>query len=145
MHSQTNRNTACRGTVAPFNLYTKCVGSPGIKTQPHARLPPSFLYMDACLTSQLNVALIRKLPGSLMCLNYYSMLLSMDVFTTRNRQTSGRLVQELNVCTVHVSDSEQSKRKSLHLHVQLHWGSKGSTNPSPIKTTRSSISLKLLM
>ena len=40
------------------------------------------------LTSQLKVALIRKL--------------SVGICTTRHRQTSGRLVQELNVNTVHL-------------------------------------------
>ena len=36
---------------------------PGHNTRPYARLPPSFLSMDAWITSQLNVALIRKLLG----------------------------------------------------------------------------------
>ena len=40
-------------------------------TQPHNRLPPSFLCMDAWMTSQLNVALNCKLHGSLMCLAYF--------------------------------------------------------------------------
>ena len=39
--------------------------------RPHARLPPSFLGMDAWMTSQLNVALIHKLRASLMCLVYF--------------------------------------------------------------------------
>ena len=37
----------------------------------HARLPRSFLGMDAWITSQLNVALIFKLRGSFMCLAYF--------------------------------------------------------------------------
>ena len=47
----------------------------------------------------LNVTLIRKLRGSLMCLSYFIDMLSMGVCTTRQCQTSGRLVHGLNVCT----------------------------------------------
>ena len=36
----------------------KRLGSPGII---HAQLPPNLLDMDACITSQLNTALIRQL------------------------------------------------------------------------------------
>ena len=57
-------------------------------TRPHVRLPPSFLAMDACMTSQLNVALIRKLLWSLMCLAYFFDILSRGV--CRHWQTSGR-------------------------------------------------------
>ena len=49
---------------------------------------------------QLNVALVRKLRGSLKCLAYFLDMSFMVVCTTRHWQTSGRLVQELNVCTV---------------------------------------------
>ena len=35
-----------------------------------------------------------------MCLAYLFYMLSMDVCTTKHWQMSGRLVQELNVCTV---------------------------------------------
>ena len=45
-------------------------GQPGHNTRSHARLPPSFMGMDALMTSQLNVALNRKLLGSFMCLAY---------------------------------------------------------------------------
>ena len=50
----------------------------------------------------MNVALIRKLRGALMCLAYIFDILSWGVCKTRHSQTSGRLVQELNACTVHV-------------------------------------------
>ena len=53
------------------------------------------------MTYQLNVALICKLSGSLMYLAYFICMLSTGVCTPRHRQTSGRLVQELNVCTVY--------------------------------------------
>ena len=52
------------------------------------------------MTSQLNVALIRKLRVSLVCLAYSLHII--NVFKqTGHWQMSGRLVQELNnVCTV---------------------------------------------
>ena len=43
----------------------------GHNTRPHTRLPQRFLGMDALVTSQLNVGLICKLRGSLMCLAYF--------------------------------------------------------------------------
>ena len=75
-------------------------GQTGHITRPHARFSPSFLGMNAWITSQLNVALFFKLRGLLACLPYYFDMLSVGVCTTRHCQTSGRLVQELNVCTV---------------------------------------------
>ena len=54
------------------------------------------------MTSQLNVVLIRKLLGSLLCLAYSFDMLCMRDSTTSHWQTSGRLVQELNACTVYV-------------------------------------------
>ena len=56
--------------------------------------------MDAWMTSQVNVALIRKLLWSLICLAYIFDLLSRGVCTTIHWQTSSQLLQELNVCTV---------------------------------------------
>ena len=53
------------------------------------------------MTSQLNVALIRKLRELLISLAYF-LTLSVGVCTTRHCQTSGRLLQELNHCTVHI-------------------------------------------
>ena len=74
-------------------------GQLGHWTRPHTRLPSSFLGMDAGMTSQLKVASICKLHGSLICLAYF-LTSSLGVCTIRHWQTSGRLVQELNVCTV---------------------------------------------
>ena len=71
-------------------------GQPGHSTRLHAQFPPSFLDMDACTTSQLNVALVRKL----LCAWLIFDTLSISVCTTRHWQTSGKLVQEVNVCTV---------------------------------------------
>ena len=54
------------------------------------------------MTSKLNVALTCRLGESLMYLAYFIGMLSTGVCIPRHRQTSGRLVQELNVSTVHV-------------------------------------------
>ena len=82
--------------MSAFNSCTKCVGSPGII---HNRIPGHGCDHRS-LTSQLNIALIRILFGSLTCLAYFFDMLSMGVCATRHWQMSGRLVQELNVCTV---------------------------------------------
>ena len=75
-------------------------GQTGHNTRPYARLPSRILGMDAWTTSQLNVALVSKLRGPLMCLAYFFDMLSMVVCTTRHSETSGRLVKDLNACTV---------------------------------------------
>ena len=83
-----------------FNSCTKCVGSPGVI---HDRMaichpvPTAWMYG---LPQKMNGALIRKPRWSLVYLVYFVNMLSMCVCTTMYCQTSGRLVQELNVCTV---------------------------------------------
>ena len=79
-------------------------GQAGHNTQPHARSPSSFLGKDAWMTSQLKVAFIHKLRGSSMCMAHFSDMLSIGVCRTRHFKTSGRLVQELNICTVATND-----------------------------------------
>ena len=69
-------------------------GQTGYNTRRHARLPSSFLGMDVWITSQLNIAFIRRLCDMLGLL---LLTLSMDIRTTIQWQTFGRLVQELNV------------------------------------------------
>ena len=59
--------------------------------------------MDTGMTLQLTVALICELSVSLLCLAYFFDMLYIVVCTTRHRQTSGQLVQELDVCTVYVA------------------------------------------
>ena len=54
-------------TVSTFNSCTKCVCNPGVI---HDRTPGCHPVSWAWMTSQLNVSLIRKLRGSLMCLAY---------------------------------------------------------------------------
>ena len=77
----------------------------GHNKRPHDRMPTSFLGMDAWMTSQLDVAFIRKLHGSLISLADFFDLLFMGVCTTTYWQTSGRLVQELNACTAKVNNN----------------------------------------
>ena len=48
------------GTVPTFNSYTKCMGSPGII---HVCMPDWYPVSYAWMTSQLNVAVNRKLHG----------------------------------------------------------------------------------
>ena len=91
--------------VTAFNSFQHYMpGKPGHHTRPHALLPPSSLGMDAWTTIQMKVALIHKLRWPLLCLAYFDML-SMCACTTRHWQTSGRLVQESNVCTVAIKCS----------------------------------------
>ena len=59
-----------------FNSYIKCLGIPGII---HDRTPDH----HQCMTSQLNVALLHKLRGSLMFVAHYFDILSMGVCITR--------------------------------------------------------------
>ena len=89
-------------TVPTFNSCTKCVGSRDII---HDRTPDCTQFSEyGChhksQTLQLNVALIRKLRGSLLCLVYFVDFLYIGVCKTMHWETSGRLVQELNICTV---------------------------------------------
>ena len=88
-------------TVPTFNFCTtKCVGSPG---RIRDRTPDCHLNSWAWMTSQLKVAMSRKLRGPSMCFAYICDMISMGVSTTRHGQTSSRLVQELSIRTVHVS------------------------------------------
>ena len=69
------------------------------------------------MTTQLNIALIRKLRVILMCFAYFFEMIFMGVCTTM--QASARLVQKLNVCTVfakcfHVPVGEI---QGFHLHM----------------------------
>ena len=49
------------------------------------------------LVQELNVGIVR---GALTCLAYFLNMLSIGVSTTGHWQTSGRLLQESDVCTV---------------------------------------------
>ena len=83
-------------TVTPCHSCTKCVGSP-ILICPVATQFPGHECMDDLTTE-------RSFGSQATWVIYVSFLffdmLSMGVCTTRHWHTSGRLVQELNVCTV---------------------------------------------
>ena len=66
----------------------------------HARLFATHLGMDARMNSQLNVAFIHKLRGLLMCLASFLTCYPWVFVQPGTGQMSGRLVQELTVCTV---------------------------------------------
>ena len=70
----------------------------GHRTRPHTRLP---LISRAWMRPQdyHNRTLIRPLRGVIDVHGFFNML-SIGVCTTRHWQMSGRLVQELNACTV---------------------------------------------
>ena len=74
-------------------------GQPRYNIRPHACLPPSLLAINAWMTSQLTVALNHK---ATWVIDAYGLFLTFPVgaCTTWPWQTSGGLVQELNVCTV---------------------------------------------
>ena len=55
-----------------------------------------------------------------MCLTYCFDMLAMGVFTTMHRQTSGRLVQELNNCIVLVSVLLLYKTQKLQEGILLY-------------------------
>ena len=73
-------------------------GKPGLNKRPHARLPFSFLDMNALMTSTEHS--FESQATLVIYVAYFSDKLSMGVCTTRHLQTSGRPVQELNVCSV---------------------------------------------
>ena len=99
IHIQLNFLTDTLLTVLTFNSCTKCVGSPEII---HDRMPDRHLVFWAWMTPQLNVALDSHSTWVIDVLGLCFDMLSMVVCTTRHWQTPGRLVQELNVCTVHI-------------------------------------------
>ena len=66
-------------------------------TQPHSRLPLSCLCMDDLTTERI---FDSQSTWVIDVLGYF-LTLSMGVCITRHWQTSGRLVQELNVSTVY--------------------------------------------
>ena len=80
-------------------------GQPEHDTRPHASLSHSFLDMDAWMTSQLNVALIRKLRGSLVCLAYF---LTFYPYVFATPGTSRRPVDWCNIlmCVLYMKASQ---------------------------------------
>ena len=75
-------------------------GPPSHNTRSHAQMPPSFLGKDTWMTSQLKMALLHKATWVIDVLSLFFDMSSVGVCTTKPHKTSGRLLQELNVCTV---------------------------------------------
>ena len=71
-------------------------GHSGHNTRPHSRLPLSCMCMDDPTTERIFDSQATWVIDVL----WYFLTLSMGVCTTRHWQTSGRLVQELNVCNI---------------------------------------------
>ena len=119
--------TTC--TVPTFNYCTKCMGMTGII---HDLTPDchsvSKAWISACMTSQLRVALIRKIRDSSICLAYSFDMLSMGLCTTRHYQTSGRLVQELNVCIVLQANGISESRYKCHMIMKMYLKKRASTS-----------------
>ena len=83
-------------------------GQPSHNTQLHARLPLSFHECMDYLTTEHSFD--SQDTWVIDVLGLFDML-SMCVYTTRHWQTSGRLVQALNVCTVYCSSLPLEKVK----------------------------------
>ena len=58
-------------TVSTFNSCTECAGSSAMLNDRMPNFYPVFLGMDVWMTLWMNVALIRKLHVSLMCLDCF--------------------------------------------------------------------------
>ena len=89
-------------TVTIFNSCTKCVCRPGIihDCTPDCDLVSwawNFCMYDLTTLRRFHLQATSVIGGA----GLFFEMLSMCVCTTRRQQTSGRLVQELNVCTVH--------------------------------------------
>ena len=88
-----------RGAVPTFNSCTKCLGIPGII---HDRTPGCHQFPErGCVDDLANEwSFCLQATWPIDVLAYSFDMLPMGVCTTRHRQMSGRLVQELNVCIV---------------------------------------------
>ena len=71
-------------------------GQPVHDTRPHAQYAGHGCIDDLTIKPS---CISQPIYGSLMYLAFFDML-SMGIYTRRHRQTSGRMVQELNVCTI---------------------------------------------
>ena len=76
-------------------------GQPGHYARPHPRLQSRFLGKDARVTSTEH-SFDWQASWIIVVLGLFYDMSSMNVCTIRHWQTSSRLVQELNVCTVFI-------------------------------------------
>ena len=91
---RTFRDIQCQHLIPALNEW-----APWHSTRQHARLPPSFLSMDYLRTECSLDSQATWMTNVLDVLNVFD-LLFVGVCTIRHWQTSWRLVQELNACTV---------------------------------------------
>ena len=78
-------------------------GQPGHNTRPHTPLPPSLFPGHGCTDDLTNGrSFDSQASRDTDVLGLFFDLLPMGLCTTRHWQSSGRLVQELNICTVDV-------------------------------------------
>ena len=97
------QNRSSTPKVATFNSCTKCVGSQGIiNNRPPDCHPVFWAWMHGWAHNRTYFDLQATVRGSLVCLAYSFLTIDMGVCTTRHCQTSGRLMQELNVVTVYI-------------------------------------------
>ena len=75
------------------------LAQPGCNAQSYSQLSPSYLGMDDLTTVSSNDSLAKWVIAAHSLL---FVMLCVAFCTTRQRQTNGRLVQELNVPTVEV-------------------------------------------
>ena len=76
------------------------MGSPGIINNRMPVLLSSFLGIDVWITAITERSFDSQATCVIDGFGLFSWYLGMGVYTTRHWQTSGRLVQKLNVCTV---------------------------------------------
>ena len=107
------RNEYWVSTVLTFNSCTKCVGSPGIihDYTPDCQ-PVSGARMHDGLHNTTERSFDSHATWSIDVLVLFDML-SISICTTRHWQTSGRLVQELTVCTVIISTVQPGMFRQL--------------------------------
>ena len=94
---------------------------PRHNTRPHDRLPSSFLGMDR-QTSHLNIALIRKIRGSLMCLAYFLTCYPREFGQPgTGRHLVGRLAHEFIDCTACLREKNDSTQVVRFLITNIFW------------------------
>ena len=91
-------------------------GHPRHNTRPHFRLSHIFLGLDD-ISTERNFDSLATWIIDVLC--FFDML-SMGVCSTRHRETPGRLVQELNVCTVFWSDERTRALAIFHTNAHAH-------------------------
>ena len=89
-------------TVPTFNSYTNCVGSPGRihDRTPDPPPPPHFRWHGRIYDVTTYHSFDSQATRFIDVFRLFLDMSFMGVCTTRHSQTSGRLIQELNICTI---------------------------------------------